>query len=125
MSANVPPGPRARTVVIVDDDPSVCHVLGLLFRHENFDVVGEATNGHQAIALAREYHPDFIILDYLMPTINGASTANALRLLAPDSRIVAFSAALVKKPDWADAFLNKTRIVEMTPLLESLSAQTA
>ena len=125
MSANVSSGPAARTVVIVDDDPSVCHVLALLFKHENFDVVGEATNGHQAIALAREYQPDFIILDYLMPTINGASTANALRLLAPDSQIVAFSAALAKKPDWADAFLNKTRIVEITPLLESLSAQTA
>ena len=120
-----PGGGAGRTVVIVDDDPSICHVLSLLFRHENFDVVGEAVNGHQAIALAREYHPDFIILDYLMPTINGASTANALRLLAPHSRIVAFSAALDKKPDWADAFLNKDRIVEMTPLLESLVTQQA
>ena len=120
-----PGGGAGRTVVIVDDDPSICHVLTLLFRHENFNVVGEAVNGHQAIALAREFHPDFIILDYLMPTINGASTANALRLLAPHSKIVAFSAALSKKPDWADAFLNKDRIVEMTPLLESLVAQNA
>ena len=112
-----------RTVVIVDDDSSIRHVLTLLFRHENFDVVGEAMNGQQAIALAREYQPDFIILDYLMPTINGASAANALRLLAPASRIVAFSAALEEQPDWADAFLNKDRIVEMTPLLESLCAE--
>lgn len=116
---------EGRRVVIVDDDPSICHVLSLLFRHENFDVVGEAVNGHQAIALAREYQPDFIILDYLMPTINGASTANALRLLAPHSRIVAFSAALDKKPSWADAFLNKDRIAQITPLLESLVSQSA
>lgn len=114
-----------RTVVVVDDDPSICHVLTLLFRHENFNVVGEALNGQQAIAIAREYQPDFIVLDYLMPTLNGAATANALRLLAPKSRIVAFSGALEKKPDWADAFLDKNQILELTPLLHSLAAQSA
>ena len=114
-----------RRVVIVDDDPSICHVLSLLFRHENFDVVGEAVNGHQAIALAREYQPDFIVLDYLMPTLNGASTANALRLLAPQSRIVAFSAALEKKPSWADAFLNKDRIGQIASLLDTLASERA
>lgn len=114
-----------RRVVIVDDDPSICHVLSLLFRHENFDVVGEAVNGHQAIALAREYQPDFIVLDYLMPTINGASTANALRLLAPHSRIVAFSAALERKPVWADAFLNKDRIGQIASLLDTLATERA
>lgn len=109
--------------MVVDDDPSICHVLSLLFRHENFHVVGEALNGQQAIALAREYQPDFVILDYLMPSLNGASTADAIRLLAPQSQIVAFSAALSTKPGWADAFLNKERIVEMTPLLEKLAAE--
>ena len=114
-----------RTVVVVDDDPSICHVLTLLFRHENFNVVGEAVNGQQAIALAREFQPDFIVLDYIMPTLNGAATANALRLLAPKSRIVAFSGALEKKPDWADAFLDKDRIHEIGPLLQTLATESA
>ena len=110
-------------MVIVDDDPSIRQVLGLLFRSEDLEVVGEAFNGHQAITLARSLRPDFIVLDYLMPSLNGASTANALRLLAPESRIVAFSTALSAKPEWADAFLNKERIVEMAALLKNLSEQ--
>lgn len=105
----------------MDDDPSIRQVVGLIVEVEDFDVVGEALNGQQAIAMAREHRPDFIILDYLMPTLNGASTANALRLLAPDSQIVAFSSALKTKPEWADAFLNKERIVEIPTLLEALS----
>ena len=122
MSSPATPG---RRLLIVDDDASVCHVLTLLFRHEEFEVVGEALNGQEALALARECQPDFIILDYLMPAIDGAATANALRLLSPASRIVALSAALDRKPPWADAFVNKDHIIEITPLLESLAAESA
>lgn len=113
-----------RTVVIVDDDPDIRDVLRMLFDKENFDVVGEALNGHQAMALAREHRPDYIVLDYLMPTINGASAANALRLLSPDTRVIAFSSALTRKPEWADAFLNKERIAEIPRMLQTLSAGT-
>jgi hypothetical protein len=59
-----------------------------------------------------------------MPTLNGAAAADALRLLSPGSRIVAFSAALEEKPVWADAYLNKGHILEMKSLIERLASQS-
>jgi CheY-like chemotaxis protein len=109
-------------VLIVDDNDDILHVLRLLFELEGFEVVGEAANGVEASVTAMKYQPDFIVLDYVMPRLDGAGAAEILRCLVPDARIVAFSAALDSKPDWADAFLNKERIGEVVPLLNSLAA---
>jgi DNA-binding NarL/FixJ family response regulator len=108
------------TVLIVDDDSEVRHALRLLFEFEDFSVVGEAANGVEAVAQALTLQPDFVVLDYLMPRMNGDATAELLRALAPQTRIVAFSAALDSQPEWADAFLNKERISDVAPLLTRL-----
>lgn len=55
--------------------------------------------------------------------MTGDKTATTLRAVAPEARIVAFSSALDRKPDWADAFLNKQHISEIAPLLGRLSAE--
>ncbi len=110
----------AGSVLIVDDDPELRHALHLLFDFEDFDVVDEAANGVEAVASALRHQPDFVILDYLMPRLDGEGTAELLRAVSPESRIVAFSAALASKPEWADAFLNKTHITDVAPLLQSL-----
>lgn len=109
-----------RTVLIVDDQEEVRHALRLLFEIEGFDVVGEAEDGSQAIDLAVEHEPSFIVLDYSMPRMNGEAAADRIRQAVPDSRIVAFSALLQSKPAWADAYLNKDRISEIAPLVERL-----
>lgn len=116
---------RGPTVLIVDDDPEIRHVLQLLFEHENFEVVGEAADGLQALSLAAEHQPDFVILDYLMPNMDGANTAELLHEASRSSRIVAFSAVLTERPSWADAFLNKERISEIAPLLGRLVSERA
>ncbi|MDQ4064981.1 MAG: response regulator [Actinomycetota bacterium] len=112
-------GPAPR-VLIVDDDPEIRHVLKLLFEFERFEIVGEADDGLSAIPLALEHQPDFIILDYRMPRMDGAKAAEILREASSKSRIVAFSSVLFERPKWADAYLNKDRISEIAPLLGRL-----
>jgi CheY-like chemotaxis protein len=107
------------TVLIVDDEEEIRHVLRLLCETEGFDVVGEAGNGVEAVPMALKHQPDFVILDYLLPRLDGSGAAEILRTITPDSRIVAFSAILQEQPDWADAFLNKERVAELMPLLKS------
>jgi anti-anti-sigma factor len=115
------PATRNR-VLLVDDDPAVRHTLRLLFEVEEFEVVGEASDGIEAVALGLRHSPDFIIIDYAMPRMDGEKAARVLEATVPDARIVAFSAYLDSKPDWAHAYLNKDRIVEIVPVMQALIA---
>ena len=112
---------RRPTVLIVDDDDEIRDLLALLFEGEDFEIVGEASDGANAVAMAASQRPDFIVLDYMMPGMKGDETARLLRAIAPDSRIVAFSAVLTEKPEWADGFLDKSRVTEIAPLLGVLA----
>jgi YesN/AraC family two-component response regulator len=107
------------TVLIVDDDEEIRHVLRLLCEAESLSVVGEAANGVEAVPLALSHQPQFVILDYKLPKLDGENAAEILRAVVPGTRIVAFSAFLERQPDWADAYLNKDRITELMPLLRS------
>jgi CheY-like chemotaxis protein len=108
-----------KTVLIVDDDEEIRHVLRLLCEADDLDVIGEAENGVDSIPLALKHQPDFVILDYMLPRLDGEGAAEILRAVTPASRIVAFSAVLDRKPEWADAYLNKDRIAELMPLLRT------
>ncbi|MEA2434875.1 MAG: two-component system, NarL family, response regulator EvgA [Actinomycetota bacterium] len=107
-------------ILIVDDDEEIRHVLRMMCELEGYEVIGEAASGVEAVALAMHHQPNLVILDYLMPRMNGEDTAKMLRTICPGIRIVAFSAVLEEKPDWSDTFLNKERISEVMPLLERL-----
>ena len=109
-----------RTVVIVDDDENVRDALRLLFELEDFEVVGEATNGLDAIPLVLQQRPQVVVIDYLMPLMNGATLAQVVRGVSPDTKIVAFSAVLETQPAWADAYLSKERINDIAPLITAL-----
>ena len=112
--------PDGGSVLIADDDPDVRHVLRLLFEIEGYEVVGEAANGLETIALVDRLRPDFVILDEVMPLMTGSAAAKTLRAVSPATRIVAFSGVLESKPSWADAYLNKERIGDISPLLANL-----
>ncbi len=107
------------TVLIVDDEEEIRHVLRILCETEGFEVVGEAGNGVEAVPLALKHQPDFVILDYLLPRLDGSGAAEILRTIAPESKIVAFSAILTEQPEWADAFLNKEMVGDLMPLLRT------
>jgi CheY-like chemotaxis protein len=108
-----------QSVLIVDDDEEIRHVLRLLCESEGMEVVGEAVTGIEAVPLGLKHQPDVVILDFMLPRLDGAGTAEILRAIIPGTQIVAFSAVLDEKPSWADAYLNKERISDLMPLLRS------
>jgi DNA-binding NarL/FixJ family response regulator len=109
----------SKTVLIVDDDEEVRHGLRNLCETEGLKVIGEASNGVEAVPLALNHQPDFVILDYMLPRLDGEGAAEILRTITPTSKIVAFSAILDRQPPWADAYLNKDRVTELMPLLRT------
>ncbi len=63
-------------ILIVDDSPLVRQRLrDLLHQHPHWQVCGEAANGQDAITRARDLAPDVIVLDFLMPGMNGVQAA--------------------------------------------------
>ena len=80
-------------VLIVDDKADIRSVVATRLRIEPaFAVVGEATNGADAIAKVAELRPDLMILDLQMPVMSGEEAIPILRSLAPRLRVVVFSA---------------------------------
>jgi DNA-binding NarL/FixJ family response regulator len=81
------------TVLIVDNHTIVREgLLALLELHSHFEVVGTATNGHEAITFAKELHPDVIVMDIAMPELNGFEATRKIRTESPNSKILILSA---------------------------------
>jgi two-component system response regulator EvgA len=66
------------SVLIVDDHPSFRASARRLLEAEGFEVVGEAGDGHAAIAAARELQPDLVLLDVQLPDLDGFEVAARL-----------------------------------------------
>ncbi|MGV3000588.1 response regulator [Vibrio sp.] len=76
-------------VLLVDDHPLMRRGIGQLLNLECcFEVVGEASNGVDAIALANEFDPDIILLDLNMKGMSGLDTLKAMRKENIDSQII-------------------------------------
>ena len=83
----------AKSVLIVDDNAFIRQALCELFERESdFEVCAEAENGKEAIAKAQELHPDIIVLDLLMPVMNGFDAARVLKRLMPAVPLIMYSA---------------------------------
>ena len=66
------------TVLIVDDDPKLLKMLHRTLAYENLDVL-TATNGLEALPIVHDAHPDLIIVDWMMPKMDGLSFIQRLR----------------------------------------------
>jgi CheY-like chemotaxis protein len=110
------------SVLIVDDSLEIRDLVTRLLTKDGFEVVGGAATSQEALALAEQQQPTFILLDFLMPQMNGGQLAPLLRGVSPDTRIIAFSGFLADKPNWADDFLDKRRMAEVGTLLKGFVA---
>ena len=77
------------SVLVVDDHPLMRKgIVQLLELEDNIEVIGEASNGTDAVAMAKESEPDLILLDLNMKGLSGLDTLKALRAEEVTSRVV-------------------------------------
>lgn len=80
-------------VLLVDDHPVVLSGMrGLLEKIDDIDIVGEASNGTEALRLTNELHPDVVLLDMELPDIHGTQVALKIQQQNPEMKILALSA---------------------------------
>ena len=80
------------SVLIVDDCVIIRKGIRLILESkEGFQIVGEASNGREALALDRELAPDVILLDWMMPHFNGLDVLQALKKNLSKAHIVMLS----------------------------------
>lgn len=81
------------TILIVDDHPMIrAGTRNLLSIEEDFEVVGEACDGEEAVKLAEELKPDMVIMDIVMPKINGVEATRLIKQASPATAVLILTA---------------------------------
>ena len=78
-------------ILVAEDEALIRMDLIEMLREAGYEVVAEAANGEEAIALANEHKPDLCILDVKMPVLDGISAAEKIISIAPVLMLTAFS----------------------------------
>ena len=104
---------KRNEILVVDDEPYMCKVVSRILEREGYSVT-TAPNGETALELIQGNKPDLILLDLMMPGINGREVCRIVRESSPETRIIYFTARvetdrqkLKELRSEADAFLSK------------------
>lgn len=111
--------------LIVDDDEGVRLLLSINLLARRVEIVGEAADGHAAVEQARELRPDLIVMDLMMPMMDGAEATLIIKKELPDVIVIGFSAAdghgvarMLRAG--ATGVFSKDRLPEMLATLDTL-----
>lgn len=80
-------------VLLVDDAGYMRRLVGIMAKKGGHEIVGEAETGVQAVELFKSLKPDLVILDVLMPDMDGLETLKRIREIKPDARVLMCSAS--------------------------------
>lgn len=88
-----PGAPAGLRIVVAEDEALIRMDLAEMLTEAGHQVVGQASDGEQAVALAREHRPDIVVMDIKMPGLDGISSAEVLGRdhIAPVVMLTAFS----------------------------------
>lgn len=79
-------------VLLADDQPAIRSALcAAFFVYDDIELVGEATNGAKAVKLCAEVLPDVVVMDILMPDMNGATATRLIRQQYPSIQVLALT----------------------------------
>jgi len=83
------------SIIIADDHGIVRQGLRMYLQLDpQLQVVGEASNGKEALDLAGKLHPDVVLMDILMPVMDGLEATTAIRKQYPDTEVIALTSVL-------------------------------
>jgi DNA-binding NarL/FixJ family response regulator len=127
--ADIPKSPVC--ILIVDDfEPWRQHICSTLNARQELQIVGEASDGLEAVQKAEELKPDLILLDIGLPNLNGIAAARQIRRFSPESKIVFVSqesdADIVQEAlsTGAEAYVLKTRAAsDLLAAVEAICAR--
>lgn len=93
--AHTPDPARTVRVLLVDDHAVVRQGLKLFLGLDpDIEVVGEAANGEEAVTQAQALQPDVVVMDLMMPVMDGITATRTLRRLLPDTEVIALTSTL-------------------------------
>jgi len=76
-------------ILLVDDfEPFLSFAAFTLSEQSGFQIVGKASDGHEAVKMARKLQPDLVVLDVGLPKLNGIEAARQIRSVSPNSKIL-------------------------------------
>jgi len=78
-------------ILIVDDEPDFLELMALRISSWGYEVI-KASGGKEAIAIAKEIRPDILVLDYMMPEMNGVATLKEIRKIDKKVCVIMFTA---------------------------------
>jgi len=110
-------------ILIADDNESLRKALrDILSVRDGWSICGEATNGRSAVSLALELKPDLIILDFLMPLMNGLAAAAEISKSLPDTPIVLYTMHKSSQLDREAKKVGISRVVSKTDRFDTFIA---
>src|SRR5919199_4898739 len=80
-------------LLVCDNSAEARAALRAMLAGSEIDIVGEAADGAEAVALALRLHPDVVLMDVGMPVVDGITATRRIRELVPTARVVAFTGA--------------------------------
>lgn len=83
---------RKPSVLVVDDDHMMREMLKLILHSDDYQVLGEAANGKNAIALCANLKPGLVLLDINMPEMDGLQALEEIRKISPATKVIMVSA---------------------------------
>ncbi len=117
-------------VLIVDDHPNVRRGLSAVFEvWDDLELVGEAQNGKQAVELAEQLQPDVVLMDLIMPVMDGIVATRIIRQKFPHIQVVVLTSSveteLINQALEAGAHSSVTKTVTIDQLAAAIRAAAA
>ncbi|MEY2931803.1 MAG: hypothetical protein RL033_2552 [Pseudomonadota bacterium] len=78
-------------ILLCDDHRMLRDGLRAILEREGLEVVGEAANGREVLALAKQLQPDIVVMDISMPELNGIDATRLLRAELPNTKVIGLS----------------------------------
>ncbi len=81
-----------KRLLVVDDALFMRKLIRGVASEAGWDVIGEAGNGEEAIAMYRQHHPDLVTMDLVMPVMGGLEALRQIRAIDPQAKVVVVTA---------------------------------